>query len=299
MKILHIGICSGDNGFTAAMRKVGEYQEVPVVGGNLNERILATEKADLVFIQIQSEGIAHSTIVELKRRGSFIINWTGDVRHVIPAWMHNFGADLTCFSNMNDVDQFGIGADFLQIGYDPSIYTPDGYKASAQEVVFMGNSFSSQFPLSAFRREMVTAIQLHIGRRFGVYGAGWHNGHGNFNQDQLGEAAIYRGAKIGINLSHFDYRRYSSDRIFRLMGSGCFCLTKWYPEIEVDFQDGKHLVVWRTLNELKEKINFYLTHDIERNTIAAAGHDYVRNNFSFDNMAENIIKLYEKWQIKK
>ena len=299
INLLHIGICHGKNGFTDALRKVGNYTEIPASHLNLNEEIIKAGAVNkgLVFIQIQSDGISPNTIRTLREQGSFVINWTGDVRHTVPGWMHNFGSDLTCFSNMNDVDAFEYNSDFLQIGYDPEIYTKEGNRlTNTPEVVFMGNSFANQFPLSGFRREMVHYLKDIYVNNFGVYGGGWPFPSGNFNGDQTAESQVYRSVKIAINCSHFDYRRYTSDRMFRILGSGCFCLTKWYPEIETDFEDGKHLVVWRTLPELKEKIDYYLAHGNERQIIADAGHEYALNNFTFQHMADNIIKLYDKWK---
>ena len=300
INILHIGICHGKNGFTDALRNVGNYAEIPTNIPDLNELIVkhGERNKGLVFIQIQSDGIFPQTIATLRHQGNFVINWTGDVRHSVPQWMHYFGADLTCFSNMNDVDAFNhANSDFLQIGYDPEIYKKEVLKTvTTPEVVFMGNSFANQFPLSGFRREMVHFLKDTYVNNFGVYGGGWPFPSGNFNGNQQGESQVYSGAKIAINCSHFDYRRYTSDRMFRILGSGCFCLTKWYPEIEADFEDGRHLVIWRTLTELKDKIDYYLAHENERKEIADAGYEYALNNFTFSHMADNIIKLYDKWK---
>jgi glycosyltransferase involved in cell wall biosynthesis len=299
INLLHIGICTGNDGFAQALRNVSNYTEIPTNTPNLNEEIIkqGANNRGLVFIQIQSHGIYPETIQTLRDQGNFVINWTGDVRHTIPDWMHNFGADLTCFSNMNDVDSFHHNSDFLQIGYNPDIFKKEGLKTpNNPEIVFMGNSFNNQFPLSGFRREMVHFLKDNYVNKFGVYGGGWPFPSGNFNGNQIGESQVYRSAKIAINCSHFDYRRYTSDRMFRILGSGCFCLTKWFPEIETDFEDGKHLVVWRTLSELKEKIDYYLANEKERKAIANSGHQYALNTYTFDNQAENIIKLYDKWK---
>jgi spore maturation protein CgeB len=86
------------------------------------------------------------------------------------------------------------------------------------------------------------------------------------------EAAIYRGSKMAISLSHYDLERYFSDRMLRIMGCSTLCLAKWYPGIEKDFTDGVHLVVWRDIQELITKIHYYMDHPKERFIIARGGH---------------------------
>ena len=142
------------------------------------------------------------------------------------------------------------------------------------------------------RIQMDNLLQRHFRGRYGVYGNNWHNSSGNFNHSQAEEAKAYRGIKIGINLSHFDEAKYSSDRILRIMGSGVLCLAKEYKEMP--FIDGVHLRTWQTFRELINLIDFYLEHWNEREEIAKQGEKFVKENYTFDSMVKNIIKEYEQ-----
>ena len=307
MKLLNIScMCNADgspNGFTKAMRLVcDEYREIPVSLPNLNDNIsavLSHFKPDLVFIQIQAKGILQSTIEDLKDSGAFIMHWSGDVRQPLPEVytdMAQWGCDMTRFSNMEDVRTMralGFRSEFLQIGYDPEIYTPDGVKGVAPEIVFMGNNCGG-FPLSQYRRDMVEFLHREYGSRFGLYGSGWGGLEtGNYMGDQHGEAAIYRGAKIGINLSHFDCERYTSDRMFRMMGCGVCVLSH-------DFNGAKEMFPgvgrWNNFEELKELIDQYLyfENDNLRKSAAMYGYELAKSAYTFGQMAQNIIKLYEQ-----
>lgn len=304
MRFLHVGLSACGtpiNGLQKALMELGEYEEINTGTKNLNEAIIQKSdsfKPDLVWIQIQTGGfIKNETVAYLRNNGAFVMNWSGDCRSPVPEWYLDLGRhiDLTTFSNINDVETLnsrGVKADFLQIGYDPEIYTPVGSKIRMQDVVFLGNNLVDQFPLSKFRADMVKFLKGHFGNKFGVYGSGWKGGNGSYMGNQLGEAALYRSTKIAINCSHFDYKRYSSDRIFRILGSGTFCLSKWYPQIEEDFTDGEDLVVWRDLADLKNKIGFYLKNSAERNRIASNGHKKALNNYTFSHMAQSIKELY-------
>jgi spore maturation protein CgeB len=142
------------------------------------------------------------------------------------------------------------------------------------------------------RIEMNELLNRHYRGQYGVYGNNWNNVSGNFNHSQAEESKAYRGIKIGINLSHFDEPKYSSDRILRIMGSGCLCLAKDYQFMP--FTDGEHLRTWKTFPELIELINYYLANEAERKQIAKQGQEYVKQNFTFDNMVKNLIEIYEQ-----
>lgn len=114
MKLLHIGLCVQPdpiNGMQQAfIDNCDEYAEINCGTPDLDKKVMELAnyfQPDLVFMQIQSEGIIHrSTVSYLKSKGAFIINWTGDIRHHVPQWMIEIAdtVDLTCFSNMRDVD---------------------------------------------------------------------------------------------------------------------------------------------------------------------------------------------------
>ena len=143
---------------------------------------------------------------------------------------------------------------------------------------------------------MVIFLKTNYPDTFEVYGDNWMFQENSYIHDQYAESQLYRSAKIAINCSQFDYRRYSSDRILRIMGSGAFCLSKWFPEIENDYQDGKHLVLWRDFVDLKNKIDYYLKNDSERKRIARAGNELVLKKATTKMMIKNILKLYQKYK---
>lgn len=302
MRLLNITVMSGENGFTKAMRTIcDQYEEADCARANLNHRICDVAdrmKPDLVFIQIQAVGITDFTLQRLGSLGAYIINWSGDVRYPLPDVYLQMAkhVDITCFSNMNDVEEMrsrGFAAEFLQIGYDPEIYNTTGPVTPSPDIVFMGNNFD-HFPLSQYRRDMVGFLQRAYGSRFGVYGIGWQGAAGNYMGDQEGEAAVYRGAKIGINLSHFDYKRYTSDRMFRMMGTSITVISHDFTEVYRHFYEGKHLLLFDSMEQLKDRIDYLLDNDEKRTNIAQNGHQLALNNYTFQHMAENIRRIYDE-----
>lgn len=104
---------------------------------------------------------------------------------------------------------------------------------------------------------------------FTVYGTKWPFAT-RFLQPPSG-AAAYRGCRIAINHSNFHYERHSSNRLFRAMGSGAFVLNRQYPDQETEMTDGEHLVCWDSLEDLRNRIDYYMERPRRREEIAAAG----------------------------
>lgn len=108
---------------------------------------------------------------------------------------------------------------------------------------------------------------------------------------QLFEAAArkYAESKICFNVSMEDDLIM---RVFEVMGTGSFLLTNWVPTIEDLFEDGKHLVLYRNMDECIEKAKYYLKHDDEREKIAQAGYEEVIKNHTIQNRVNVILETY-------
>ena len=314
MKILHIGIGTHMPALAKEISKLGEslffdwtaYIEMGLKQQMDSDLAHISEEfnPDITFIHAQRPGIIDENNVHSLR--GFIINYTYDVIQPIPNWFKEIGKhiNLTLFCNENDVKTFimeGMNSEFMFVGYDSEIFKPETELIPSSkygEIVFLGNDYNDDqgFPMTEYRRNMIDFLKNEYGDRFKVYGNGWKYNDGNFMFREHKEAECYKECKIAISLSNFELDRYTSDRMFRIMGSGAFCLTKHYPGIFQDFEDGNHLKIWNDFSELKHKINFYLEHDEFRNDIAKKGQEYVSNNFTWKHIAKRIVEYARKSQ---
>ncbi len=278
-----------------------EYQNKPEILRKYILELCTAVGYDTIFFHIQTANIITSEFIKVLRKvsvkNSMIINWSGDVRSPLPKWYIDLGKeiDLTLFSNEHDLQEFhnrGIRAKYLQIGFDTEIFYPDQPKTKWPEIVFLGNNYNNRFPLSRKRYEMVKFLKQRYGKMFGLYGSGW-NGleDGNLMNQLEREADCYRGCKIGLNFSHFNYERYTSDRMFRLMGSGAFCLTHNYSGIEKDYIISKHLEVWNSFPILQMQIDKYLEDDNAREEIAHHGCTLVHAQHTWSYRLKEMIRL--------
>ena len=305
LKLFHIGLSAAQtpkNGIQESFEKHFDYKDINVSNYNLNNEIVRISnefKPDIVFMQYQTDGVVSlESIKKIKENGAYVINFTGDVRHPLQSLYFEVGKeiDLTLFTNYTDVELLrneGINADFVELGIDPLIFTKYGDAIQTKDVIFLANNYGEyMFPLSKERIDLVAHLKNKMPEKFGVFGIGWANGDGNLNHSQYEEAAHYRGAKIAINLSHFNYDQYSSDRLVRILGSGTMCLCKRFKNCEKRFEDNVHLRYFDTNEQLEELIHFYLSNEDERKRIADNGNNLVHSLYTFENLVVNIKNFY-------
>jgi len=317
MNTLFIGIYDNNEPNTAfrnAFRKVSnEYREIswgslPKI--DLEKKIISDIheiKPDLIFMQLQSPGVINDIVLNAMRlSGAYLVQWTGDARQPLPRHYIDFGRkiDLSLFNNQNDVDTMvkaGVRADFLQIAFDHNIYKPVGSVTLAPQIVFMGNHYSNVFTLSNYRYDMVQFLRKTYGKNFGLYGCNWPKEWGieslMYNQEK--EAEVYRSCMVGVNLSHYDLKRYASDRLFRIMGCGAFCISKEFPEMQ-EYEGGKNFVTFNSdFKDLKDKIDYYLDHNEERKVIAYNGCKRTHESWTWDHRINELLNLIKKHELDR
>jgi hypothetical protein len=257
---------------------------------------------DAVFLQLQSDGIINEHAAAAISQHSIGFNWTGDVRTEID-WYARMGKYfVTCFTNMTDIEKMralGLRAEYLQVGYDHNYYypAPTPFK---DNIVFCANNFdTSGYPLSGLRKEIAISLRNEFRHRFSLYGRNWLKFGIRADleaADNMKEAEVYRACAIAINCSHFNYSRYSSDRLFREMACGAFVLSHKFKDYNIDFKEGKHLVTWDSIPDLINKCHYYLNHEKERKAIADKGREYAINNATWNVRMIEFKKLIDKYK---
>lgn len=299
-------------GIEKALNRVAtEYRAIHSGHMNLEDEIIALYEEftpDLVFCQIQRADVLPLYVIDYMREaGSFVINWTGDVRYPLPQWYIETGKHVSTslFSNMNDVYTMwenDLDADYLQIGIDPEVFNPHGTKAEdVPPIIFMANNYKEngvpRFPLSEYRVRLVERMIKEFGDDFAVYGNGWEPGisRGDVNSDQHKEASIYRASKIALNVSHFRYKSYSSDRLFRAMASGTCVVSHYFDHYD---NISESLPIFVSPSECVKKVRHLLNHEDERKSIATEQTGYALRWHTYDNMVTDILRIYhEKNQV--
>jgi O-antigen biosynthesis protein len=113
--------------------------------------------------------------------------------------------------------------------------------------------------------------------------------HPGFPEKNLFEDAArnFSMSKIVFNISIKDDINM---RVFETLSTGSFLLTNWIPTLGDLFEDGKHLVTYKTLDEMVEKAQYYLEHDDEREAIAQTGHEEFMAKHTYKDRVSDILK---------
>lgn len=158
------------------------------------------------------------------------------------------------------------------------------------ELLFVGNS------RHVFRK--ILRDLLPTEHKLSVYGRHWEEYpvqeyvvNDYMDNDKVGQA--YHDAKILLNDHWDDMREYGiiSNRIFDALAVGAFVISDYIPEIDTLF-DGA-VVTYQTKEDLKEKVDYYLEHDEEREKLAKRGQEIVLSQHTFKERVGAIIRVLE------
>jgi|GEM_PF-1187337 len=150
------------------------------------------------------------------------------------------------------------------------------------EVSFIGNNNKHMGMREKLLKEVSEHYNLHL------WGKRWEKDT-NFNPHQriFGEelANVCKQSKIILDIKSYEFclnvEGNFSDRVFITLGFGGFLISQKVPGMEIIFEDRKHLVYFNTKEELFELIEYYLTHEEERQLIAYQGKKYVQQNHTY------------------
>lgn len=159
------------------------------------------------------------------------------------------------------------------------------------ELLFVGNS------RHVYRQILKDLLPTE--HKLSVYGRQWEEFpvqeyvvSDYINNEEVGQA--YHDAKILLNDHWDDMKKLGiiSNRIFDALAVGAFVISDYMPEIDELF--GGAVVTYKTKEELREKIDYYLSHAKERDEIAKKGQHDVLNNHTFAKRIKKIVDLIEQ-----
>ncbi len=265
----------------------------------MQQRLIQTvknEKPDLIFI-CKGELIKHQTIHEIKNiRPVKIINWFPDPR------LYSFSDIFTSLplldgfftKNVDDVERarlLGIKnihllhhcAD-IELHASPKV---DNNRMFDSLVAFIG----SYYPY----RDVILGKLIDFNLK--IWGGGWEHSQlcqkipdavtGKEARD-LEQANIFYNSTINLNTHHYDDNNAINQRVFDICGSGGFQLVDYKQAVKQCFEIGKDLDTFNSLEELKEKISYYIEQPNEAKVIAQRAHKKTLQSHTYDHRIEEI-----------
>lgn len=193
-------------------------------------------------------------------------NW-GDL--IIPFCDYAFVSDGTYIRRRNFKNVFylnqGIG------NQDMSLGTPkDHLKA---DIGFTGTVYDD-------REAWAKALKEVYGDKFRVFNSSF----GRALYDLCASVKIFVAPRFPSD------DHYWSSRVYMILGSGGFLIHPRLSGLQKEFKENEHLVMYKDGKELKEKIDYYLEHDEEREKIRMAGYKFVTENLTYQHRVDEILK---------
>ncbi len=116
------------------------------------------------------------------------------------------------------------------------------------------------------------------------------NNHGPIDYYD-GMPYVFRGSKINLNISLRSIKTGIPLRALDIMGNGGFLLTNYQEEMFEYFEPDKDFVCYTDYEDLCEKVDYYLQHEDERESIAASGCEKVRTEHTLKRRLEQILAI--------
>jgi spore maturation protein CgeB len=105
------------------------------------------------------------------------------------------------------------------------------------------------------------------------------------------KAKAFNAAKIVLNTMHYAEIEGVNQRVFDATGCGAFLITDWNPALPELFEPEREVVTFRTRQELKEKVDYYLAHPEERQQIAGRGYARTHRDHTIQNRVSRILEI--------
>ena len=99
---------------------------------------------------------------------------------------------------------------------------------------------------------------------------------------------VINSYKIHLNCNISNDINY---RTFETTGCGTFLITNYTPGLEKLFDIGKEIVVYNDLNDLDNKVKYYLENEEEREKIANAGYERSKTDHTYYERAKTLVDI--------
>jgi spore maturation protein CgeB len=257
--------------------------------------LVAKEKPDLVIIT-QGFLVLKETVNKIRNLGIPVILWVIDapinfsnILDTGPYYDFIFCGGTEAIEIFEKLGYKNI--EWLPFAYDSSMnfsYSTleTGKKIISEEVVFVGSHYPN--------RERIFESLVDRGHSMNIWGSGWdkvslnsplkkyiHKTHTTSEEWMQ----IYDGSKIILVIHYPSTNRIpvyqASPKIYEALACGGFVISDNQKDVRTLFKEGVHLAIFSNLDDLDNKISYYLDHEEIRQQIAAQGQLEVQTKHTY------------------
>lgn len=148
------------------------------------------------------------------------------------------------------------------------------------DVIFVGGGSSYMHKEWPYRKHLVDWLSKTYKYKYSKYG------HPEKTVRNMELNQLYANSKVVVGDSLcLDFKRpyYWSDRVYETLGRGGFIIHPFIEGMQEEFTDGENIVFYEYTNfkQLKEKIDFYLNNEEERERIRKNGFELVSTKATY------------------
>lgn len=110
---------------------------------------------------------------------------------------------------------------------------------------------------------------------------------------------VFRASKINLNMTIPNIKSGIPLRVWDILGSGGFLLTNYQAEIPYYFEEEKDLVCFDGIEDMRDKVRYYLSHEEERAKIARSGYEKVKEHHTYVDRLSKILKIVKEEEAKR
>ena len=233
-------------------------------------------KPELIFV-VKGEIIFKNSILLLKKNKIKIVTWWQDdpIKYKNLLDQYKFYDEFFIFDMSYSEELFKHNVKvvtWLPFAFNESLLpATDGSKNTKDfDVIFAG--FASDERIAFFENIVKSGFKIKL------IGSHWKKSKllndkatllPNISPEEIFKH--YSSAKIGININQKQSIAGVNCRTFELCGFGVFQLTDFRKDLNNLYNIGKEIVVYENMDDLENKVAYYLKNDAEREKIAVAG----------------------------
>ncbi len=174
-------------------------------------------------------------------------------------------------------------------------YANDQYGVETPEYIY-ANYFLGRKITSLERIRLLTAIGKRFPRQLKLFTINQkfqipnvqNMGTANYDTEML---PVFANSKINLNITLKSIQSGIPLRAMDIMGAGGFLLTNFQADFLDYFVPDEDFVYFNDLDDLLDKIEYYLSHSKERQEIARNGRQKVKEHHSFKKCFEHILSI--------
>ncbi|MBL7196671.1 MAG: glycosyltransferase [Candidatus Omnitrophica bacterium] len=260
-------------------------------------------RPDAVLV-LMGDDIFAETLKEIKNQGVIAANWFTDtvldprrqrsalIKNISSHYDYFFIYDNEAVLNFTQIDAPCVKS--IPLACDSSIHK--SISLSRQEKEKYGSQVCFVGSLDSMREDLLRSLTDF---KLGIWGNWWEKDvqllkfyrkkHVYFQE----AAKIYNASDItldihiffGTNNKAFDI----NPRVFEATACGAFVLTNENPYLADLYEIDKEIVCYKSKQELREKIKYYLKHPDQRKTIAQKGQQKAHREHTYEKRLQKII----------